>query len=152
MEDSLTPAELEAWRAVLVAADVLRFRVAAELRPVTGLSSADHGVLLRLIEEPGHRIPQQSLAERMLWAKGRLSRHLTRMQQRGLVARERDGGTPGVLVALTDRGREAIEAASAVHAAAVRRNLLEIASEEELAGFVRLAARLERLARQGGGA
>jgi len=152
MDDSLTPAELEAWRAVLAVADVLRFRVAAEIRPVTGLSSADHGVLMRLIEEPGYRIPQQSLAERMLWAKGRLSRHLTRMQERGLVARERDGATPGVLVTLTDKGRDAIDAASAVHATAVRRNLLEIASDEELAGFVRLAARLERLARQGSGA
>jgi hypothetical protein len=39
-----------------------------------------------------------------------------------------------------------------VHATAVRRNLLEIASDEELAGFVRLAARLERIARQGSGA
>lgn len=151
MDDSLTPAEVEAWRAVLTVADILRFRVGAELRPETGLSGADLGVLMRLKEAPGNCIPQQALADRMLWAKGRLSRHLTRMEERGLVARNRAGSAPGVLVTLTDQGRDTIRAASGIHARAVRRNLLEIASEEELAGFVRLAERLEHIARQGGG-
>ncbi|MGA5134908.1 MarR family winged helix-turn-helix transcriptional regulator [Streptomyces olivoreticuli] len=152
MDDSLTPAELEAWHAVLTVADTLRSMVAAEVKPVTGLSWADHVVLMQLKVAPGNRIQQQPLADKMQWAKARLSRHLTRMQERGLVDRVRDGATPGVLITLTEKGRDAVEAATAPHAEAVRRNLLELATAEELAAFVDFARRLERFAKQSDGA
>ncbi|GAB2736668.1 hypothetical protein GCM10010442_67030 [Kitasatospora kifunensis] len=53
MDDSLTPAELEAWHAVLTVADMLRFTVAAGVKPGTGLSWADHVVLMQV----GARMP-----------------------------------------------------------------------------------------------
>ncbi|MDT7667415.1 MAG: hypothetical protein QOC74_198, partial [Pseudonocardiales bacterium] len=56
MTDPLTPAEREAWRAVLLVADILRFRVAAALRPFSDLSPADHSVLMRLVEAPEQRM------------------------------------------------------------------------------------------------
>jgi len=83
----LTPGERAAWRAVLLVADLLRFEVAAEVGPMTGLSPADHSVLMHLDEAPGRQIGQQNMANAMFWSKSRLSQQLTRMQERGLVER-----------------------------------------------------------------
>jgi DNA-binding MarR family transcriptional regulator len=138
----LTPGERAAWRAVLLVADLLRFEVAAEVGPVTGLSPADHSVLMRLDETPGRQVGQQNLANAMFWSKSRLSRQLSRMQTRGLVERTTDGSPPGVRVSMTEAGRSAIRAAAGVHAAAVRRHLIQVASEEELNAFVQLADRI----------
>jgi len=142
VSDPLTPAELTAWRSVLLAADVLRFRVSAEIRPRTGLSPAEHSVLIHLDEAPDRRMGQRHLADELFWSKSRLSRQLTRMQARGLVNRTSDGGAPGVQVTLTDAGLEVIRAAAPVHADAVRRHLIDAASADELAAIVRLADRL----------
>jgi len=140
--DPLTPAEREAWRAVLLVADLLRFKVSAEVGPTTGLSPADHSVLMRLDEAPGQRMAQKNLANEMYWSKSRLSRQLTRMQGRGLVERSTDKTVPGVRISMTAAGRNAIQAAAKVHAAAVRRYLLDAATEDELNAFVRLASRI----------
>ncbi|HEX4246678.1 MAG TPA: MarR family winged helix-turn-helix transcriptional regulator [Pseudonocardia sp.] len=142
MSDPLTAEERAAWRSVLLAADVLRFRVSAEIRPRTGLSPAEHVVLIRLSQSPGRSMGQQHLADELFWSKSRLSRQLSRMQARGLVSRGSDGLAAGVQVELTDAGREAVEAAAPVLADAVRRHLISAASEEELAAIVRLADRL----------
>jgi DNA-binding MarR family transcriptional regulator len=140
--DSLTATERETWRAVLLVADILRFEVSAAVRPTSGLSPADHSVLMHLDEAPGRRMGQQRLANDMFWSKSRLSRQLSRMQTRGLVERTTDDGVPGVQVLMTTEGRDALQAAAPAHADAVRRYLLETASPDELAAFVRLADRL----------
>ena len=140
----LTPGERAAWRAVLLVADLLRFEVAAEVGPMTGLSPADHSVLMHLDEAPGRQIGQQNMANAMFWSKSRLSQQLTRMQERGLVERTTDGALPGVQITMTEAGRNAIRAAAEVHAAAVRRHLIQAASEDELNAFVRLADRIVR--------
>jgi len=140
--DPLTPTERDAWRAVLLVADILRFRVAAALRPFSDLSPADHSVIMHLAEAPEQRLGQQRLANEIFWSKGRLSRQLSRMQARGLVERTTDSGTRGVQIVLTAKGSDAVRAAAPVHADAVRRHLLETATEDEIAAFVRLAGRL----------
>jgi len=144
----LTPGERKSWRAVLLLADLLRFEVAAKVGPLTGLSAADHSVLLHLDEAPEQRMMQKNLAHDMFWSKARLSQQLTRMQARGLVERSTETGLAGVQISMTPVGRDAIRAAEGVHADTIRRNLIEVASEEELDAFVRLADRIaERVAK-----
>ena len=54
------------------------------------------------------------LAALMLWSKSRLSHHLTRMRQRGLVEREeRPGDARGSVIVLSPAGLKAIEEATA---------------------------------------
>jgi hypothetical protein len=57
---------------VLLLTDLLRFEVAAEFGPLTGLSQADHSVLQHLDEAPDQRVGQRRLAEEMFWSKGRV--------------------------------------------------------------------------------
>jgi len=139
----LTLAERRIWRSVLILADLLRFRVSSELKPVLEISRADHTVLLHLDEAPGRRMGQQQLATEMYWSRSRMSHQLTRMQARGLVERATHDGAQGVEISLTETGRRSVKRAELAHADAVRRHLFQLATEEELTALVRLADRLE---------
>jgi DNA-binding MarR family transcriptional regulator len=81
---------------------------------------------------------QQVLAGMLAWDKSRLSHQLTRMQERSLIERRRvDGKT--VLIALTQLGREKLDAARPVHAAAIRRDLLLRLTQEQIDTIVRVS-------------
>ena len=72
---------------------------------------------------------QNQLAESMGYHRSRLSHHLTRMEERGLVTRRQSGD--GVEVVVTDEGRELVALARPIHAAAVRRYLLDPLTTDE---------------------
>jgi DNA-binding MarR family transcriptional regulator len=140
--DHLTASELEIWRSALKIADLLRYRVSLDVKEVSDVSQAEHSVLMH-IKEAGASIGQQRLADVMYWSKSRLSRQLSRMQAKGLIRRT-PSEDKSVLVKLTTQGRDALEATDAVHTRSVRRNLFEVATEEELTTLLRLADRLVR--------
>jgi DNA-binding MarR family transcriptional regulator len=139
--DQLTDQELRIWRSALTIADILRYRVSVDVKAISDLSQAEHSVLMHIKEAAGAGIGQQRLADTMFWSKSRLSRQLSRMQAKGLVERT-VGEDKTVQVALTDRGRQAIDATDAEHARSVRRNLFQVATGEELTTLLRLADRL----------
>ena len=118
----LTAAEMDLWHAWRRANDVVGSRVLEEVTTATGLSPADIAVLIRL-DDAGGVLPQSRLTELLGWDRSRLSHQLTRMQSRDLLERRKDRSRPDV--ALRPPGRAAIEAGRPVHAAAVRRHLLE---------------------------
>ncbi|MGW5668740.1 MarR family winged helix-turn-helix transcriptional regulator [Micromonospora sp. NPDC003776] len=125
--------ENRAWRGYRRMRRLLDLELARELMQDAGLSEPDYDVLSDLSETPGQRLRLSELADRMLWSRSRLSHHLSRMQQRGLVIREEcpsDGR--GSVVALTPAGRQAIEAAAPGHVAAVRRHLIDLLTPEEI--------------------
>ena len=67
------------------------------------------------------------------WEKSRLSHHIKRMEARRLVERQdcvTDGR--GLLVAITDHGRTAIEDAAPGHVQAVRKFVIDILTPEQL--------------------
>ncbi|MEH0841765.1 MarR family transcriptional regulator [Micromonospora sp. CPCC 205711] len=144
----LNDREDRAWRGYRRMRRLLDLQLARELMADAGLSEPDYDVLSDLSETPDGRLRLSELADRMLWSRSRLSHHLTRMQQRGLVIREEcatDGR--GSVVALTPDGRRAIEAAAPAHVAAVRRHLIDLLEPDELAALERLTHRVvDRLA------
>jgi DNA-binding MarR family transcriptional regulator len=118
--------EYRAWYAVIAMHDRLTARLNRRLQEEWGLSLADFDVLSRLAGHPGGRARNYELAGVLQWEKSRLSHHLTRMQRRGLIAREdcpEDGR--GAVVRLTEEGRRAVEQAGPGHAAAVRHFLFD---------------------------
>jgi DNA-binding MarR family transcriptional regulator len=142
VSETLTESERKIWRSALLLADLLRFRVASEIKPVTSLTSAEHSVLLHLFEAPGQQLGQQALADEMFWSKSRMSHQLTRMQGRGLVVRTSNRASNGVRISLAAAGKEIIEASADAHAKAIRRYLLDAGTDEELAVLVTLADRI----------
>lgn len=129
----LDEVEDRAWRGYQRLRTVLPAQVARDLLLDSGLSEPDYDVLSNLSEADGHRWRLGDLAARMLWSPSRLSHHVSRMQQRGLVTREEHPGDGrGAVVVLTDRGLRAIEVAAPGHVASVRRHFLDPLSREQL--------------------
>lgn len=136
----LTRNEIGLWSKWKRASELVRARIVEEVTAETGLSDPDFGVLTRVVEEGDGVLRQNQLAQSMGYHRSRLSHHLARMEERGLITRHQSGG--GVEVAVTDRGRELVEQARPVHAAAVRRHLLGPLSADEQRA---LGAVLEKL-------
>lgn len=123
MTAPLTEQEQRLWHAWKIAADKVRQRVAEDIKTGSGLSDQEFGILTRLIELGGGELRQNELGALLRWDRTRLSHQLTRMANRGLLSRSTVEG--GVLVQVTDEGANLVRVARPIHAAAVRRHLLQ---------------------------
>ena len=141
----LTPAEDRAWRGYRRMRTLLDLQLARDLAAESGLSEADYDVLSTLSEAPGDRWRANELAARLLWSSSRLAHHVGRMERRGLVARAAvDSDGRGAEVALTDRGRQVLEAAAPGHLRSVRRHLVDLLTPAEVDTLAAIAAKVVR--------
>jgi DNA-binding MarR family transcriptional regulator len=125
--------EQRAWRSLMTMQDGLSEFLERRLRTRCGLSNADYQVLAHLSEAPDGRLRSFELGELLRWEKSRLSQHLGRMQNRGLVSRERSRTDQrGAVVGITPRGGVLIEAAAPQHVADVREALIDHLTATEL--------------------
>jgi DNA-binding MarR family transcriptional regulator len=137
----LSARELEVWNAFKHMGEAVLNRVRRDIADATGLSGADFGVLSHLADLGDGEMRQQQLADSMDWDKGRLSHHLTRMQERGLI-KKRPAGNRSTIVAITKTGSAKLRAARPVHAASIRRNLLKKMTPAQLTLILRVAAQV----------
>jgi DNA-binding MarR family transcriptional regulator len=141
----LDDAEDRAWRGWMRMRTLLHARIVRDLAREAGLSGPDYDVLSNVSEAEGRRVRLGDLAARMAWSKSRLSHHITRMEQRGLVTREdcaSDGR--GADVVLTDAGLRAIQAAAPGHVASVRRHFIDLLSREQLDALAEISQTVVR--------
>jgi DNA-binding MarR family transcriptional regulator len=137
----LSAEEQRAWRGFLALYRELMVRVNRQLQVDSQLSGADYEVLVALSEAPDGRMRPFEMLEALQWEQSRLSHHIGRMQNRGLVVREEcsaDGR--GSVIALTPCGRATIEEAAPAHAAAVRALFFEHLSADQVAALEDVAA------------
>lgn len=124
--------EQAAWRGLLTMHRRLLHHLAQDLKH-DGLSESDFAVLVGVSEAPGQRIRAHELCAVLQWEKSRLSKQITRMEARLLVAREHcEHDARGSFVALTDEGREAIERAAPRHVDAVRALFFDALTAEQV--------------------
>jgi DNA-binding MarR family transcriptional regulator len=129
----LNDAEFRAWIGYRRMRGRLDLRIARDLAEDSGLSEPDYDVLSSLGDADRHRARLSDLAARMLWSKSRLSHHVTRMQQRGLVTREEcDSDGRGAFIVLTAAGMATLAAAAPGHVAAVREHFIDLLTEEQV--------------------
>lgn len=128
----LTDREQRAWRSYVGSMLRLRTALARELQRDSGLSETDYEVLVLLSEAENQRLRPFELGAAAGWEKSRLSHHLSRMEQRGLVARQQCGDARYSDIVITDRGRAVIEAAAPKHVAHVREWFVEALTPEQL--------------------
>ncbi len=127
----------------------LTARLARELA-ADGLSYQDYAVLAGLTADPDGRLRLLDLGHGMGWEKSRLSHHVTRMADRGLVTRQKcPTDMRGSFVVITDAGRRAIEAAAPSHVEAVRKYFVDLLTADQIRTLGDItAAVLENLARE----
>jgi DNA-binding MarR family transcriptional regulator len=125
--------EERAWRALQLMQLRLEGALAHQLAVESGLSYSDYLVLVALTDRPDGRMRLFELGGILGWEKSRLSHHVARMVDRGLVAKERcDSDRRGAYVVVTERGRNEIEAAAPGHVAAVRRLFVDRLTPRQL--------------------
>jgi DNA-binding MarR family transcriptional regulator len=139
--------EQRAWRAYTKMHLQLTRELGRRLQRDSALSNSDYEVLVPLSEAPDGQLRARDLGRGVGWEKSRLSHHLTRMQQRGLVERL---GCPtdarGAFIRLTLTGRAAIEGAAPQHVEAVRENFIDLLTQREIDTLTEIADRvLDRL-------
>ena len=135
------------WRAWLRVGSRLPAALNRQLQRDSELSLQDFDVLVQLTDVDEGRVRVSALAAALGWERSRLSHHVSRMERRGLVAREEcDDDGRGAFVVLTPAGRAAIERAAPGHVRTVRSLVFDALAPAEVDALGEaLAAVLDRL-------
>jgi DNA-binding MarR family transcriptional regulator len=131
---ALEPEEWRLWDTYLTAHRTLVREVDRVLQRDCGISKAEFSVLVTLWRSPGHELRVGALVGSLDWEKSRVSHLLSRMENRGFVART-PRGAPGrrTGIELTDEGRRTVQAAIARHAGTIKRCFLDPLTAEQAA-------------------
>jgi DNA-binding MarR family transcriptional regulator len=139
----LSEAELASWRGFLRVHAALERELDAELIANHGLPLSSYEVLLTVADAPGERMRMSEIADSVLLSRSGVTRLVDRLERDGLVERiPCEDDARGQYAVLTERGREAFDAARATHLAGVRRRFLERFECDDLR---RMAGYWERL-------
>ena len=133
----LTADEQRTWRAYLLGSARLNEKLDADLRPF-GLDRAEYEILVVLSETDGQRLRMAELADAVHQSRSRLTHTISRMEKTRLVKRTScPTDRRGVWAELTAEGFELIREAAPTHVETVRRNFVEVVSEEDYAAVGR---------------
>jgi DNA-binding MarR family transcriptional regulator len=134
----LTAEQQQIWRAYLLGSALLQERIDTDLRPF-GLDRAEYEILVMLSETDGQRLRMAELADAVHQSRSRLTHTISRMEKASLVARTScPTDRRGVWAELTAHGFELIKEAAPAHVETVRRNFVEVMSEEDYAAVGRV--------------
>lgn len=129
----LNAEEERVWRSLQFMTMHLDTALAQQLAADSNLSYPDYSVLVALTDSPDGRMRIFELGDVIGWEKSRLSHHLTRMEKRGLVAKEPCGtDRRGAFIVITDHGREELAHAAPGHVAKVRELFIDPLTPEQL--------------------
>jgi DNA-binding MarR family transcriptional regulator len=119
---TLTRQQQRAWLAYMRVQLRLTYEMNRELQADSNLSLPDYDVLNALRYAPGGRMRITALAAQIGWERSRLSHHVRRLENRGLVeTRQAAADRRATEITLTDRGWDEITHASSGHIDLVRR-------------------------------
>jgi DNA-binding MarR family transcriptional regulator len=141
----LDPPEQAAWRAYLDGTRMLFQALDRQLGADADLTLADYELLVRLSEAPDATLRMRDLADALLSTRSGVTRAVTRAERAGWVRRvECEDDRRGMNAELTEAGRAKLAASAPGHVAAVRENLLDLLSPEQLEQLTAIGARLQQ--------
>jgi DNA-binding MarR family transcriptional regulator len=133
LESSPTSEELAAWRVFLETAYALFDILDAEMQVESGMTLGWYDALVHL-EEAEAPLRMNELARRILLSKSGLTRVVDRMEEAGLVRRERPADNRRVvLVHLTPEGLARLTAARSVHRRGIQEHFVQHLDPDRLA-------------------
>jgi DNA-binding MarR family transcriptional regulator len=142
------PGHLAAWRALLETHAAVTELLARELSTERGLPLKAYDVLLNLAEAPEGRLRMQELSASVLLSKSGLSRVVDRMEEGGLVRRERsENDRRGWFAVLTERGRSTLRRAAPVHLRGIQEHFARHVEDEEARMLAAVLARVSAAAK-----
>ena len=132
----LTDDEQAAWRAYLLAFQLLWEDLDRQLQRDAGLAHSHYGILVALSEAPCHRLRMSDLAQLQRYSQSRLTHAIARLERDGYVVREQcPTDRRGQNAVLTPAGMKALESAAPGHVAEVRANVFDRLSDAQVAAL-----------------
>src|SRR5258708_13839778 len=120
--ERVEPGQQRAWLGYMRVQLRLTYEMNRQLQADSNLSLPDYDVLNALRYAPGGRMRITGLAARIGWERSRLSHHVRRLQNRGLVdCRPAPADRRATEITLTHQGSDEITRASRRHIDLVRR-------------------------------
>lgn len=151
MRNGPDAAHLAAWRALLEAHAAVTDLLERELEQERGLPLSKFEVLLRLAEAPDGRMRMLELAQSVLLSKSGLSRLVDRMEEAGLVRRERcPSDRRGAYAVLTDEGRRLLHRSAPVHLRGIQEHFAQHLANDEVQVVIDSLGKVTAAARGGG--
>ncbi|HEV2797859.1 MAG TPA: MarR family winged helix-turn-helix transcriptional regulator [Nocardioides sp.] len=139
----LDDAQQHSWRALMMGMTLLMERLDEDLRREFGMSLTEYEVMVRLSERPGRAMRMAQLADAMAHSRSRVTHTVARMEAAGYITR---GTTPedgrGVVATMTDMGYDLLVRAAPCHVESVRRNLVDLVPDDDLAAVGRVFDRV----------
>lgn len=143
-EKWLTPEEDEAWIALMGLVGYLPAVLEAQLKSDWGISRFEYGVLAAVARSDGHTISMLKLSALTFGSISRISHATSRMLDRGLIEKRREGGSQ--MISLTDSGWTLLRESTPGHLSLARRCVFDALPDGGVAELTRvLTPILERL-------
>lgn len=128
----LTATEMRAWRNFIESVSTLTAALEHDLSPY-GLTNGDYEVLVRLSEAEDQRLRMCDLAAELHLSPSGLTRRLDGLVKSGYVERVASADDRRVMfAALTDDGRDKLDAAAPDHVASVRNHFFKDLSRDQI--------------------
>jgi DNA-binding MarR family transcriptional regulator len=125
--------EQRTWRAFLAANRLLLDTLDRQLQHEAGIPHTYYEILVRLSEVPDRALRMSQLAVSSMSSRSRLSHAVARLEETGWVRRrECPTDRRGAVCELTDAGFAALQAAAPGHVEAVRANLFDQLTPEQV--------------------
>lgn len=141
-KNELNEEEIRIWHMWKSSFESVFSRVVKDMSEHAGLSDGDFGVLDRLVHLGNGKLRQQELVDSMAWTKSRLSHHLTRMEQRGLIMRKPLGR--GAQIIITSAGKSALDDSRPIRSKAIRKYFLAQLTDQDIESITNLAERINK--------
>lgn len=133
---------LEIWRGMLRGQRAMMLRLVARLKRDFNLTTPQYEALLSLVEAGGP-LTAAELSDVLLYSSGSTTNLIARLEERGLVRRDRDTGDGRVVhISLTEAGQHLIEAATEAHVADIRASFTPLIHDDEMDAVLAFTRRL----------
>lgn len=140
-EHAARPEGLQAWTELCATVDAVRVAINRDLQAEAGLTLADNLVLCQVAMAPGKRLRMVEIAARLGLAKSAVTKTVDRLEERGLLIRDRDpDDRRTVYASLTGPGQSAFDAARPAFVRSVGRHFARHLDAAQIGALHRLGA------------
>jgi DNA-binding MarR family transcriptional regulator len=149
MSQTLNRTQLRTWRTFITTHAVVIDLIEQELVDAGELPLSSYDVLLALVEAPNRRLRMHELAQAVVLSRSGLTRLVDRLEQDGLLRRDRSGSDRRATYAvLTLKGLRAFRRAWPIYQRGILKHFAEHLSEEEMRVMIEAFERLLKKANE----
>ena len=143
MEQTLNRTQLRTWQTFITAHATIIDQIEHELAQAKQLPLSSYDVLLALVAAPNRRLRMHELAQAVVLSRSGLTRLVDRLEQEGLLRRDRTGSDRRATYAvLTLKGFRAFRSAWPIYAQGIREHFIHYLTEEELLTLTHMLERV----------